>query len=106
MYREQPSDDGGLAAIWTFQSSDISKATNGKASACTLPCTISYMSLICPKSTDGLHIVTYKLAERDRATSCLNVAACALHGSRLEAVGNAIVTHEAVGAGPCSCSLG
>ena len=30
MYKEQPSDDGGLTAIYTFQSSDISKATNGK----------------------------------------------------------------------------
>ena len=37
MYKEQPSDDGGLTAIYTFQSSDISKATNGKVIIAMLP---------------------------------------------------------------------
>ena len=30
MYKEQPSNDGGLAVMYTFRDSDISKATNGK----------------------------------------------------------------------------
>ena len=30
MYKEQPSNDGGLAVMYTFKGSDISKATNGK----------------------------------------------------------------------------
>lgn len=30
MYKEQPSDGTGLTALYTFKSSDISKATNGK----------------------------------------------------------------------------
>ena len=37
MYKEQPSDDGGLTAIYTFQSSDISKATNGKVITADAP---------------------------------------------------------------------
>ena len=35
MYKEQPSDGTGLAALYTFKSSDISKATNGKVDPCT-----------------------------------------------------------------------
>lgn len=30
MYKEQPSNDGGLAVMYTFKAGDISKATNGK----------------------------------------------------------------------------
>lgn len=30
MYTEQPSNDGGLAVMYTFKASDISTATNGK----------------------------------------------------------------------------
>jgi hypothetical protein len=30
MYKEEPNDRTGLAALYTFRSSDISKATNGK----------------------------------------------------------------------------
>ena len=38
MYKEQPSNDGGLAVMYTFKSGDISKATNGKVHLLVAPC--------------------------------------------------------------------
>ena len=37
MYTEQPSNDGGLAVMYTFKASDISTATNGKVWLLFLP---------------------------------------------------------------------